>query len=149
MSIQFSTGLGLQLTLPDGAESIAESSAGPLSAQFSLPGGEVVSAIRDDAAASSLAGVIAWTQSMAGHYTAEYGAVEEMQGSIPAQDREGYAYSVCFTDAEQTPRRATLAGCLLPGGGFAGITLLSINDGSTLDTALVQEIVRGIAPANP
>lgn len=147
MSIQFTSPLGLDITLPDGAEPIAEPSAGPLSAEFSLPNGDVVSVVRDDTAATDLAGIIAWTQAMAGHYITEFGAVEEMQGTIAGDGRQSYAYSVSFSDAAQVPRRATLMGCLLTGGIFAGITLVTINDGKPLDTELVEEIVRGMAPA--
>lgn len=146
MSIQLPTGLGLDVTLPDGAEPIAESSAGPLSAQFSLPRGEVVSVVRDDSAAVDLAGVIAWTQAMAAHYVNEFGAVEGPQGSMAADGKQSYAYSVSFKDADSVPRRATLMGCLLAGGIFAGITLLTIDDGAPLDTSLVEGIVQGLAP---
>lgn len=149
MSIQFPTGLGLDITLPDGAEPLAEPTAGPLSAQFSLPRGEVVSVVRDDQAADTLSGIIAWTQSMASHYITEFGGVEELQGSIAGEGRQGYACSVAFSDAASVPRRATLVGCLLDEGIFAGITLLTINDGGPLDTSLVEGIVRGIAPTQP
>lgn len=149
MSIQFTTGLGLDITLPDGAEPIAKPSAGPLSAQFSLSNGDVVSVVRDDSATTSLAGIIAWTQAMASHYVTEFGAVEEMQGSITAEDGQGYAYTVSFNDADSVPRRATFVGRLLAGGIFAGITLLTIDDGTALGTNLVEDVVRGIAPTQP
>lgn len=145
MSHQFQTDLGLTLTLPEGSEPVPESSAGPNSRQFSLANGDVVSLIRDDATAATLAGVIAWTQGMAAHYVQNYGAVEEMQGSINSPGKEAYAYAVSFKDADGVPRRATLIGVLAE-GTFAGATLLSINAGQPLDATLVQGIVDGIVP---
>lgn len=145
MSNHFQTELGLTITLPEGSEPVHESSAGPDSRQFSLSNGDVVSLVRDDSAAANLAGIIAWTQGMAAHYVREYGAVEEMQGSISSPGKESYAYAVAFKDTEGVPRRATLIG-VLAGGIFAGATLLSIDAGLPLEASMVQEIVDGIAP---
>jgi len=144
LSTHFTTDLGFGISLPDGAAPIEESSAGPESRQFSLADASIVSAVRDDTAADSLAGVIAWTEQMAGHYVASFGATEEMQGAIHSPGRQAFAYSVAFTDNDKWPRRATLMGVLLDGGAFIGITLLTTNLGQPLDVALVQEIVDGI-----
>lgn len=150
MSIEFDTGLGISISLREGAGALAESSAGPHSRQYSLRNGDLVSIVRDDAAATNLAGLIAWTERMADFYVREFGAVEEMQGSINAQGtgNRGFAHSVAFRDAEDVPRRATLIGTLLGGGIFAGITLLTVNAGQPLDAALVQELVDGLEPAS-
>ncbi len=145
MSTQFTTDLGFAISLPDGAEAIEESTAGPKTCQFSLPDASIVSAVRDDAAANSLADVIAWTEQMADHYVTSFGATEEMQGAIPSAGKQAFAYSVAFSDTEKWPRRATLIGALLDGGPFIGVTLLTTNLGQPLDVALVQDIVDGIA----
>lgn len=148
MSIQFDTGLGISISLRDGARALEESSAGPHSRQFSLSNGDLVSLVRDDTAATNLADIIAWTENMANFYVTEFGAVEEMQGSVTGTGKQGFAYSVAFRDAEDVPRRATLIGTLLGDGIFAGITLLTVNAGQPLDVALVQELVDGLEPTS-
>lgn len=148
MSIQFDTGLGVSISLRDGACALVESSAGPHSRLFSLSNGDLVSIVRDDTAATNLADMIAWTENMANFYVTEFDGVEEMQGSVTGTGtgKQGFAYSVAFRDAEDVPRRATLIGILLGGGIFAGITLLTVNAGQPLDVALVRELVDGLEP---
>lgn len=148
LSTHFDTGLGVGIALPDGASALEDSSAGPHSRQFSMPNGDLVSVVRDDAAAANLAGIIAWTENMASFYVNEYGGEEEMQGSITSAGKQAFAYSVAFRDAEDVPRRATLIGTLLDGGVFVGITLLTIDAGQPLDVALVQELVDGLEPTS-
>ncbi|MET4003195.1 MULTISPECIES: hypothetical protein [Arthrobacter] len=145
MSQPFDTGLGLTLVLPDGAQAIEVSSAGPASRQFSLVRGEVISVVRDDGAALEFPDLLAWAQGMAQHYVQDFDAVEEAQGTISSDGKQSYAYAVTFNDANGVPRRATLIATLLAGGLFAGITLLAINAGQGLDTELVQELVDGLA----
>ncbi|MBP2413312.1 hypothetical protein JOF48_002111 [Arthrobacter stackebrandtii] len=145
MSTKFTTDLGFEITLPDGAAPVEESSAGPQSRQFSLADASIVSVVRDDAAAASLADAIGWTEQMAEHYVASFGAAEEMQGAIQSPGKQAFAYSVAFSDNEKWPRRATLIGTLLDGGAFIGITLLTTNLGQPLDVQLVQSLVDGLA----
>lgn len=145
MSQQFDTGLGLTLVLPDGARAVEESSAGPLSRQFSFSDGSVVSVVRDDGAAVDVAGLVAWAQGMATYYVEEFKALEDVQGAITSEGKESYAYALTFKDAEGVPRRATLIATLLSDGSFAGITLLAINAGKPLDIELVQSLVDGLA----
>lgn len=144
MSKQFETSLGLTLTLPDDAEPMVDSSAGPLSRQFSLPSGDVVSLIRDDEAAGDLAGMLVWAQGQAAYYLREYGAVEELQGSLTSPGKQCYAYAATFTDAESVPRRVTLIAILFDDGTFAGITLLCVDLGQGSDLELVQFLVDGL-----
>lgn len=145
MSNTFSTTLGISLTLPDGSAVIEESSAGPLSLQFSLANGDVISVVRDDQGVNDLASTIAWTEAMAEYYVKEFGAVEELSGSLESEGKTSFAYSVAYSDAQEVARRATLIGVLLDGGAFVGITLITINDGKPLDVELVQEIVNGVS----
>lgn len=144
MSIQFRTELGVSISLPDGSEPVSVSSAGVNSQQFSLPSGDLVSMIRDYGSFGSLADVVAWTQGSANYYVVEFEAVEEMQGAIHSPAKQSYAFTVSFTDRDQTPRRATLIGCLLDDGAFVGMTLLTIDAGIPLDTELVEGLVTGL-----
>lgn len=143
--MQFDTGLGISLTLPEGATPLEDPAAGPLAREFGLSNGDVVSVVRDDDAAASLAGVIAWTGLMAEHYVHEFGAEEELQGKVASSGKQSFARTLSYKDGEGWARRATLIGTLLNGGAFTGITLLTINAGRPLDAALVQELVDGLA----
>lgn len=144
MSKKFETGLGLTLALPEDAEPLEESSAGPLSRQFGLHNGDVVSLIRDDAAVGDLAGMLAWAQGQAAHYVKEFGAVEDMQGSVTSPGKQSYAYAAKFNDADGVPRRVILIATLFDDGTFAGITLLAVDLGQGPDLGLVQQLVDGL-----
>ena len=149
MSIQLPTGLGLDITLPDGAEPIAEPSAGPLSAQFSLPSGEVVSwfamtrPLRTWPASSP--GPRPWPATM----SPSLAPSKSCRAALPAMAGRAMPTRFPSTTPPQCPAGPRSSGCLLAGGIFAGITLLTIDDGAPLDTNLVEGIVRGIAPARP
>lgn len=146
MSTQFQSTMGFTATLPEGSASVAESSAGPGSEQFSLPGGTILSVVRDDEQVGNYAQTIEWTQKMAAWYQSQFAGQVVSEGSLPGDGKELYAVAVDFNDNDSVPRIASVVGMHFPGSAFYGLTLLSIvtDPEAGVDTKLIQQLVDGI-----
>lgn len=146
MSTKFQSSMGFTATLPEGSAAVAESSAGPGSEQFSLPGGTLLSVVRDDEQVGNYAQTIEWTQKMAAWYQNQFAGQVVSEGSLPGDGKELYAVAVNFRDSDAVPRIASVVGLHFPGSAFYGLTLLSIvtDPAAGVDTQLVQQLVNGI-----
>jgi hypothetical protein len=114
--------LGFTVDLPDGSLPQAETSAGPRTAQFGLPGGILLTVVPREPAVRSFADAVGWANLLAEPYLAS-GAVAA-SGTLGIEGADTFAKAVVYDGADGAPCAAATVALRFPDGRFIGLVVL-------------------------
>ncbi|MFJ3956311.1 hypothetical protein [Arthrobacter sp. NPDC090010] len=122
MTMRIDSELGFSAEFPDWTIVLDESTAGPGTEQYGLPGNILVTVIKDEQAVQSAPQLSGWAHLMAEFYLQKNGRVLA-EGDLQLEGRQSYAVMVAFESEDGEAKSATSV-AVLQNGRFLGFLVV-------------------------
>ncbi|MDQ0145344.1 MULTISPECIES: hypothetical protein [Pseudarthrobacter] len=98
MSVHIESPLGFTADFPEHTQVLDDSTAGPNSGQYGLPGGVLVTVIKDDTSVQDAPQANGWAHLMAGYYLEDRGGTLLAEGELDLPGKAAYAVVAGYDD---------------------------------------------------
>jgi hypothetical protein len=110
MSVHIESPLGFTADFPEHTQVLGDSTAGPNSEQYGLPGDVLVTIIKDDTSVQDAPQANGWAHLMSGFYRRERDGTLLAEGELNLPGKAAYAVAVGYDDAGGAGKVATTVG---------------------------------------
>ena len=148
MSVHIESPLGFTAHFPEHTQVLGDSSAGPNSEQYGLPGDVLVTVIKDDTSVQGAPQANGWAHLMSEFYLQERKGTLLTEGELNIPGRSAYAVLVGYTDAQGSAKVAATVGTW-EDDRFIGVLVIwpYVNPEAEPRVDLLKGIVTAIRPA--
>ena len=122
MSVNIESPLGFTADFPKHTQVLGDSTAGPNTEQYGLPGGVLVTVIKDNSVQGAPQ-ANGWAHLMSGFYLEERAGSLLTEGELNLPGKDAYAVVVGYNDAGGSPKVAAAVG-LWESGRFIGVVVI-------------------------
>jgi hypothetical protein len=145
MSVHIESPLGFTADFPEHTQVLESSTAGPGSEQYGLPGGVLVTVIKDETSVRDAPQATGWAHLMAGFYLEERGGTLLAEGELDLPGKAAYAVVAGYGDAGAGKVAATVG--VWENGRFIGVVVIWPYASPEVEPRLgmLKEIVAGIS----
>ncbi|MFP5311311.1 MAG: hypothetical protein ACLGH7_02705 [Actinomycetes bacterium] len=148
MSVHIESPLGFTADFPEHTQVLDDSTAGPNTGQYGLPGGVLVTVIKDDTSVQDAPQATGWAHLMAGFYLEERGGTLLAEGGLDLPGKDTYAVVVGYDDDGGPAKVAATVG-MWERERFVGVVAIwpYLNPEVEPRLEMLKEIVAGIGVA--
>ncbi|WP_458780022.1 hypothetical protein [Arthrobacter sp. D3-16] len=146
MSVHIESPLGFTAEFPEHTQVLEDSTAGPNTEQYGLPGGVLVTVIKDDTSVQGAPQANGWAHLMSGFYLEEKAGTLLTEGELNLPGKAAYAVVAGYDDAEGSGKVAATVG-VWERGRFIGLVAIwpYVNPDVELRLSMLKEIVASIS----
>lgn len=123
MSVHIDSPLGYTAQFPDFTQALDDSTAGPETEQFALPGNVLVTVIKDATSVKDAPQITGWAHLMSEFYLRERGGQKLTEGELDLPGKASFAVVVGYTSADGSPKAAATVG-IWEESTFLGIVVI-------------------------
>ena len=123
MSVHIESPLGFAADFPEHTQVLDGSTAGPNSEQYGLPGGVLVTVIKDDTSVQDAPQANGWAHLMAGYYLGERAGTLLAEGELKLPGKAAYGVVVGYGDGAGEAKVAATVG-VWESGRFIGVVVI-------------------------
>jgi len=148
MPVHIESPLGFTADFPEHTQILEESSAGPDTEQYGLPGDVLVTVIKDDTSVHGAPQANGWAHLMSGFYLEERAGTLLTEGELNLPGKAAYAVVVGYDDAGGAAKVAATVG-VWESGRFIGVVAIwpCVNPEAEPRLGMLREIVASISVA--
>lgn len=146
MTVHIESPLGFTADFPEYTQAMEDSAAGPNSEQYALPGGVLVTVIKDDTSVKDAPQANGWAHLMSEFYIEERGGTVVTEGELNLPGKASYAVVVGYTDHTGDARIAATVG-VWENRRFIGVLVIwpYVNPEIEPRIGMLKEIVASIS----
>ncbi|SLJ91886.1 hypothetical protein [Arthrobacter sp. P2b] len=146
MSVHIESPLGFTADFPEHTQVLGDSTAGPNSGQYGLPGDVLVTVIKDDTSVQDAPQANGWAHLMSGFYREERGGTLLAEGELNLPGKAAYAVVVGYDDAGGAGKVAATVG-VWERSRFIGVVVIwpYVDPGVEPRLGMLGEIVAAIS----
>lgn len=151
MTVNIDSPLGFRAEFPEHTLTLDESTGGPLTEQYGLPGNVLVTLYQDRNVPVDVAGANLWAHRQGDYYLNEMNASQLTEGALNGDGKEAYVVMLKLPAGdEEAPRIVSCVG-MVQNGSFLGlVTVWPVFDESVEPrTELLREIVGSVTVLPP
>jgi len=145
MTVNIESPLGFRAEFPEHTLTLEESTGGPQTEQYGLPGNVLVTLYQDRNVPADVSGANLWAHRQGDYYLKEMDATQLTEGALNGDGKESYVVMLRLPGGEDEPRIVSCVG-MVQNGSFLGlVTVWPVYDEAVEPrTELLREIVGSI-----
>lgn len=146
MSVHVESPLGFTADFPEHTQVLEDSTAGPNSEQYGLPGGVLVTVIKDDTSVQDAPQANGWAHLMSAFYLEERAGTLLAEGELNLPGKAAYAVVVGYGDGDGSAKVAATVG-VWENGRFIGVVVIwpYLDAEAEPRLGMLKEVVAGIS----